>query len=129
MLMAARPMVMTARWICPVRVCMFWLRARSRSTGLGEGEPFLARRRPSTWAAALALRVWPSEMVLMSTLARPLMPASGAMTPLSARSMGGRVAGALSGVPAWLCWLGGVALPAAGRAPSLGRWAWGVVVG
>src|SRR6516225_2588408 len=94
-----------------------------RVTGFVEGDPFAARRRFCALAEMLALRFLPSETALALTLARPLIPASGAMTPLEARSMWLSVACALSGVAAGNCWLSGPAVPSAVREPPPGIWA------
>src|SRR5215467_5704869 len=94
-----------------------------RLTGLVEGEPLVARRRLSAFAEMLALRFLPSETAWTSMLATPLIPASGAMSPLDARSMRLSVAWTLSGVAAGNCWLSGPAVPLALRDPPPGTWA------
>src|SRR5260370_39727244 len=88
-------------------------------TGFGEGEPFFATRRPWMLADTLALRFLPSESALRSTLAMPLIPASGATTPLEARSRWEIATCALSGVAGGVClFVGGGGLVWAGEAPS-----------
>lgn len=64
----------------------------------GEGEPLRASWRFWALAEMFALSVFPSEMALRSTLARPLTPVSGAIRPLDARSMWLSTAWVLSGV-------------------------------